>query len=72
MSCPPDAMKLKDAPLYMQWLCNYTKTGTQRFFCDGQYPKDALALAAAAGHVDWASPSPWADPERCGPPLVPL
>ena len=56
---------MKNAPVYMQRLCGYTKTGTQRFFCDGQHPKDALALAAAAGHVDWASPSPWA--ERCGP-----
>jgi hypothetical protein len=37
LSCPPEAMK--DAPLYMQRLCGYTKTGTQRFFCDGQHPK---------------------------------
>jgi hypothetical protein len=55
-----------DAPVYMQRLCGYTKTGhTQRTFCDGQHPKDALALASATGlegrhAVDWASPRPWA------------
>jgi hypothetical protein len=55
-----------DAPVYMQRLCGYTKTGcAQRTFCDGQHPKDALALASASGlegrhAVDWASPRPWA------------
>ena len=55
-----------DAPVYMQRLCGYAKTGcAQRTFCDGQHPKDALALASASGldgrhSVDWASPRPWA------------
>ena len=50
----------------MQRLCGYTKTGcSQRSFCDGQHPKDALALASVAGFegrhaIDWASPCPWA------------
>ena len=55
-----------DAPIYMQRLCGYTKTGgAQRAFCDFQHPKDSLALASTSGFegrhcIDWASPNPWA------------
>ena len=63
MSNPPEVMV--DAPVYMQRLCGYTKTGAQRAFCDFQHPKDSLALASTSGFegrhcIDWASPNPWA------------
>jgi ectoine hydroxylase-related dioxygenase (phytanoyl-CoA dioxygenase family) len=63
LSNPPEAMV--DAPVYMQRLCGYTKTGDlHRTFCDAQHPKDALALVSAGGlegrhTVDWASSEPW-------------
>eukprot|EP01047_Picozoa_sp_COSAG01_P027318 COSAG01_NODE_1799_length_9205_cov_130.191302_7_plen_757_part_00 len=57
LSCPPSVMK--DAPIYMQRLCGYTKVGSCRSFADYQHPKAALALAAAGGSIDWASHNPW-------------
>ena len=62
LSCPPEVMK--DAPVYMQRLIGYTKSGSSKSFADYQHPKAALELASAQGfqghtRVDWASPNPW-------------